>query len=162
RFAEREGRDLAAFLHRISLDTKDDDDGADHSDQVTLVTLHGAKGLEFPVVFLVGLEEELLPHKRTLYPDGPDVLSADVDLGEERRLLYVGITRARELLYLTHARQRSQRSSARPRSPSRFLDEIPAHLYDARDAETPSTVATPEDEEAFARAALAKLLKLTS
>jgi superfamily I DNA/RNA helicase len=162
RFAEREGRDLAAFLHRISLDTRDDDDGADHNDQVTLVTLHGAKGLEFPVVFLVGLEEELLPHKRTLYPDGPDVLTADVDLGEERRLLYVGITRARELLYLTHARQRSQRSSARPRSPSRFLDEIPAHLYDARDAETPSTVATPEDEEAFARAALAKLLKLTS
>ncbi len=162
RFEQREGRDLGAFLHRISLDTKDDDDGHDQSDQVTLVTLHGAKGLEFPVVFLVGMEEELLPHKRTLYPDGPDVLDANVDLGEERRLLYVGITRARELLYLTRARQRSQRSSAKPRSPSRFLDEIPPHLYDARDAETPSTVATPEDEEAFARAALAKLLKMTS
>jgi superfamily I DNA/RNA helicase len=162
RFEEREGRDLSAFLHRISLDTKDDDDGHDHSDQVTLVTLHGAKGLEFPVVFLVGMEEELLPHKRTLYPDGPDVLDANPDLGEERRLLYVGITRARELLYLTRARQRSQRSSARPRSPSRFLEEIPPHLYDARDAAMPSTVATPEDEEAFARAALAKLLKMTS
>jgi superfamily I DNA/RNA helicase len=95
RFEEREGRDLAAFLQRLTLDTRDDDDGADGADQVTLVTLHGAKGLEFPVVFLVGLEEELLPHKRTLYPDGPDVLDANVDLGEERRLLYVGITRAR-------------------------------------------------------------------
>ncbi len=162
RFEEREARDLGAFLHRISLDTKDDDEGHDQSDQVTLVTLHGAKGLEFPVVFLVGMEEELLPHKRTLYPDGPDVLDANPDLGEERRLLYVGITRARELLFLTRARQRSHRSSARPRSPSRFLEEIPPHLYDARDAAMPSTVATPEDEEAFARAALAKLLKMTS
>jgi superfamily I DNA/RNA helicase len=129
---------------------------------VTLVTLHGSKGLEFPVVFLVGMEEELLPHKRTLYPDGPDVLDANPDLGEERRLMYVGITRARELLYLTRARQRSQRSSARPRCASRFLAEIPEELYDSRDAETPSSVATPEDEEAFARAALANLLKLTS
>ena len=68
-FEEREGRDLNAFLHRISLDTKDDDEGADSSDQVTLVTLHGAKGLEFQVVFMVGVEEELLPHKRTLYPE---------------------------------------------------------------------------------------------
>jgi DNA helicase-2/ATP-dependent DNA helicase PcrA len=165
RFEQREGRDLGAFLHRISLDTKDDDEGHDNSDQVTLVTLHGAKGLEFPVVFLIGLEEELLPHKRTLYPDGPDVLDANPDLGEERRLLYVGITRARELLFLTRATRRSQRSTtagARPRSPSRFLEEIPPHLYDARDATMPSGVATPEDEEAFARAALAKLLKMTS
>jgi hypothetical protein len=65
-------------------------------------------------------------------------------------------------LYLTRAAQRSHRSSARPRSPSRFLSEIPEHLYDARDASMPSMVATPEDEEAFARAALAKLLKMTS
>ena len=162
RFEQREGRDLGAFLTRITLDTRDDDDGAGESDDVTLVTLHGSKGLEFPVVFLVGCEEELLPHKRTLFPDGPDVLDANPDLGEERRLLYVGITRARDLLYLTRARQRSQRSSARPRSASRFLEEIPPALYDTRDAEAPSGVGTPEDEEAFARAALAKLLKLTS
>jgi DNA helicase II / ATP-dependent DNA helicase PcrA len=161
KFEERQGRDLAAFLHRITLNTRDDDDGDHEPDEVTLVTLHGAKGLEFPVVFLVGLEEELLPHKRTLYPDGPDVLDANVDLGEERRLLYVGITRARELLYLTRARTRSARSSARPRSPSRFLAEIPPALYDTRDAATPSGIATPADEEAFARASLAKLLKLT-
>jgi DNA helicase-2/ATP-dependent DNA helicase PcrA len=159
RFEEREGRDLAAFLHRITLAPKDDDEGDNEPDDVTLVTLHGAKGLEFPVVFLVGLEEELLPHKRTLYPDGPDVLDANVDLGEERRLLYVGITRARELLYLTRARARSSRASARPRSASRFLEEIPPELYEARDAATPSHVATPEDEDAFAREALAKMLK---
>jgi DNA helicase-2/ATP-dependent DNA helicase PcrA len=162
RFEAREGRDLAGFLHRITLDTKDDDEGAGEADQVTLVTLHGSKGLEFPVVCLVGLEDELLPHKRTLYPDGPDVLDANVDLGEERRLLYVGITRARELLYLTRARTRSSRASARPRSPSRFIEEIPPELYQARESGAPSTVATPEDEEAFARAALAKMLKLTS
>jgi DNA helicase-2/ATP-dependent DNA helicase PcrA len=159
RFEQREGHNLEGFLHRITLDTKDDQ-GDGGADQVTLVTLHGAKGLEFPVVFLVGCEEELLPHKRTLYPDGPDVLAADVDLGEERRLMYVGITRARELMYLTRARQRTMRAAAQHRSPSRFLAEIPAALYDARESSAPSTVATVEDEEAFARAALAKMFKM--
>ncbi|HEX4457478.1 MAG TPA: UvrD-helicase domain-containing protein [Polyangia bacterium] len=159
RFEQREGHNLEGFLHRITLDTKDDQ-GDGGADQVTLVTLHGAKGLEFPVVFLVGVEEELLPHKRTLYPDGPDVLAADVDLGEERRLMYVGITRARELMYLTRARQRTMRAAAQHRSPSRFLAEIPAALYDARESSAPSTVATVEDEEAFARAALAKMFKM--
>lgn len=158
RFQEREGRDLGAFLHRLTLQSKEEDDGAG-SDEVTLVTLHGAKGLEFPVVFLVGVEEELLPHKRTLYPQGPDVLDAVVDLGEERRLMYVGITRAKELLYLTRARTRSHRASAQDRTPSRFLDEIPPALYDVREA-VPGGSVGAEDEEAFARASLAKLSKL--
>jgi superfamily I DNA/RNA helicase len=127
---------------------------------VTLVTLHGAKGLEFPVVFLVGLEEELLPHRRTLYPQGPDVADVAIDLSEERRLLYVGITRARELLYLTRCRERSARSRAAPRSPSRFLDEIPAEVCDARDLEAPAA-GDAADEEAFARECMAKLRKLT-
>ncbi len=158
RFEEREGRDLGAFLQRLTLQTQDDDDGAP-SDEVTLVTLHGAKGLEFPVVFLVGLEEELLPHRRTLYPNGPDSEEVAVDLGEERRLMYVGITRAKELLYLTRARTRSQRASAKPRSPSRFLDEIPPELCDAREAVPGGAIgSSPEDEEAFARASLAKLM----
>jgi DNA helicase II / ATP-dependent DNA helicase PcrA len=159
RFEEREGRDLGAFLHRLTLNTKDDDEG-DAGDLVTLVTLHGAKGLEFPVVFLVGMEEELLPHKRTLYPQGPDVPDAAVDLGEERRLMYVGITRAKEILYLTRARMRSQRASARDRSPSRFLDEIPAELCVPREA-VPGGSVSAGDEEKFAREALAKLLKMT-
>jgi superfamily I DNA/RNA helicase len=127
---------------------------------VTLVTLHGAKGLEFPIVFLVGLEEELIPHRRTLYPNGPDVLDATIDLGEERRLMYVGITRARELLYLTHARSRSNRSSSRPRSPSRFLEEIPPALYETREAAIAPAVPI-EEEDAFARAALERMLKMT-
>ncbi len=175
RFEQREGRNLDAFLSRLMLDTKDEDEDEGPRDAVTLVTLHGAKGLEFPVVFLVGLEEELLPHKRTLYPNGPDVTEsarpspspdgvrkgdAVIDLGEERRLMYVGITRARELLYLCRARNRSNRASARPRTPSRFLDEIPLELCEPREASVPAKVA-PEDEDAFARATLEKLLKLT-
>ncbi len=161
RFEQREGRNLSSFLNRLSLQTQDDDAETDKSDVVTLVTLHGAKGLEFPVVFLVGLEEELLPHRRTLYPNGPDVPDANVDLGEERRLMYVGITRAREHLYLTRAANRAFRASARPRTPSRFLDEIPEALYDRRDASAPPPAASPEDADAFARAALEKMLKMT-
>jgi DNA helicase-2/ATP-dependent DNA helicase PcrA len=160
RFQERDGTNLAGFLHRLTLQTNDDDDQHDRDDVVTLVTLHGAKGLEFPVVFLVGLEEELLPHRRTLYPNGPDVNEATVDLGEERRLMYVGITRARELLYLTRARTRSQRASARPRTPSRFLDEIPAELYEEREAVAPP-ITTEAEADAFARASLEKMLKFT-
>jgi DNA helicase-2/ATP-dependent DNA helicase PcrA len=159
RFEAREGRDLAAFLHRLTLQTQDEDDGA-RTDRVTLVTLHGAKGLEFPVVFLVGLEEELLPHRRTLYPNGPDLQEATVDLGEERRLVYVGITRARERLYLSRARSRAGRGAAKPRAPSRFLDEIPAELCRSREAGRAPAVGAAE-ADAFARASLAKLLKLT-
>jgi DNA helicase-2/ATP-dependent DNA helicase PcrA len=161
RFEERGAGDLGAYLHALTLKSRDDDAEAAPQNEVTLVTLHGAKGLEFPVVFLVGLEEELLPHRRTLYPSGPDVVeAANVDLGEERRLLYVGITRARELLYLSRARARAGRSKQQARAPSRFLDEVPAELCEARDLALPA-LAKPEDEEAFARASLAKLFKLT-
>jgi len=162
RHAETGARELAAYLQMLTLSTNDDDAEAGAADQVTLVTLHGAKGLEFPVVFLVGLEEELLPHRRTLYPQGPDVVenAADsVDLSEERRLLYVGITRARELLYLTRCRQRSARNRETPRAPSRFLDEIPPELHDARDLEMPAA-SDAADEDAFARECMAKLRKL--
>ncbi len=159
RFEQREGRDLAGFLHRLTLQTNDDDDEEERAaEQVTLVTLHGAKGLEFPVVFLVGLEEELIPHRRTLYPNGPDVAEATVDLGEERRLMYVGITRARERLYLCRARRRSQRSSGVDRSPSRFLDEIPPELYDTREAAAPPP-STPEQTDAVAAASMAAMMK---
>jgi DNA helicase-2/ATP-dependent DNA helicase PcrA len=159
RFEEREGRDLGGYLHRLTLKTQDDDAEEEKADEVTLVTLHGAKGLEFPVVFLVGLEEELLPHKRTLYPNALDMQEAAVDLGEERRLLYVGITRARELLYLTRARTRHARASEKPRTPSRFLDEIPPDLYEVREAAV-QVIGTPAEKESFARASLAKLFKL--
>ncbi len=160
RHAETGARELAGYLQMLTLATNDDDDGEEAADQATLVTLHGAKGLEFPVVFLVGLEEELLPHRRTLYPQGPDVADAAIDLSEERRLLYVGITRARQLLYLTRCRERSARNRETPRAPSRFLDEVPPELCDVRDLAVPGA-GDAADEEAFARECLAKLLKLT-
>ena len=167
RFEEREGgiEGLKNYLHRLMLKSQDDDAKEDEDDKVTLVTLHGAKGLEFPVVFLVGLEEELLPHRRTLYPQGPDATAnaaagIDIDLGEERRLMYVGITRARELLYLTRCRGRTQRAAQKPRSPSRFLDEIPPALYETREASAMgggAAALSPEDADAFARAQMAKM-----
>ncbi len=160
-----EGRKLVNYLQLLTLSTSDDDDeeGDRAGSVATLVTLHGAKGLEFPVVFLVGLEEELLPHKRTLYPQGPDVVDDSVDVSEERRLMYVGITRARERLYLLRCRERAgrdPRARAQRRIPSRFLDEVPRALCEERDLEV-ATQLDPAEEEAFARSMLERLRKLT-
>ncbi|MFN3761994.1 MAG: 3'-5' exonuclease, partial [Anaerolineae bacterium] len=90
----------------------------------TLLTLHSAKGLEFPVVFIVGLEEGLLPHSRSL--DDPEALA------EERRLMYVGVTRAKERLFLTHAFRRARRGDYEPNVPSRFLADIPETLAEGK------------------------------
>ena len=87
---------------------------------MTLMTLHSAKGLEFPVVFLIGLEDGVFPHVRSL--GDPE------ELEEERRLCYVGLTRAEERLYLCHAWSRMMFGATDYRPPSRFLDEIPAEL----------------------------------
>src|SRR5262249_38117011 len=97
-------KDLADFLRALSL-ASDGDDKEDTRDKVIMTTLHGAKGLEFPICFMVGMEEELLPHARTLNPQVTDVIDPDhaTDISEERRLCYVGITRAQERLYLTRA-----------------------------------------------------------
>jgi len=112
---------LADYLEQVALIT--DLDAYDSSlDRVTLMTLHAAKGLEFPVVFMTGMEEGLFPHSRT-------VESGD-EIEEERRLCYVGMTRAMEKLYLTRARQRRIYGSFQFNPASRFLDEIPAHLLD--------------------------------
>jgi DNA helicase-2/ATP-dependent DNA helicase PcrA len=92
----------------------------DRKDRVSLMTLHCAKGLEFPVVFLVGMEEGLLPH----YRRGEEI----EDLEEERRLCYVGITRAKEKLFLARAERRTTFGVGRANLPSRFLDELPAEL----------------------------------
>ncbi len=133
KFADKGRTDLAEYLRHLSLDSKDEkhDDG----DKVVLCTLHGAKGLEFPVCFMIGLEEELLPHARTLQPQVTDVVDADhaTDISEERRLCYVGITRAQRKLYLTRACTRVNRGRTMPRTPSRFLLEVPDELLDVRD-----------------------------
>ncbi len=113
----REG--LAAFLEQVAL-VSDTDDLASGEDAVPLLTLHSAKGLEFPVVFLVGLEERLCPHARSL--DNEDAVA------EERRLCYVGMTRAEERLYLTRAWRRTVFGQTQASQASRFLSEIPAHL----------------------------------
>ena len=118
----REFTRVDEFLEQVSL-VADTDDITD-DDQVVLMTLHSAKGLEFPVVFLVGVEEGVFPHTRALTE--PD------ELEEERRLAYVGITRAQERLYVTHAWSRSLFGSTQYNPPSRFLDEIPAELVEAR------------------------------
>ena len=111
--------DLATFLESVSLVADTDELDPDQS-EVTLMTLHSAKGLEYPIVFLVGLEDGIFPHMRTLTE--PD------ELEEERRLAYVGITRAMHRLHLTHAWSRTLFGGTQYNPPSRFLDEIPVEL----------------------------------
>ncbi len=115
---------LAAFLQRIALDSRQEED-PEEGDGVSLMTLHAAKGLEFPVVFLVGAEEDLLPCA--------GIQGEARDLAEERRLAYVGITRARERLYVTRAASRTKRGKTQPRTPSRFLDDLPSGAYEKVD-----------------------------
>jgi DNA helicase-2/ATP-dependent DNA helicase PcrA len=151
RFLERgKGVDaLAEYLRHLSLESKDDKED-DTGEKVILTTLHGAKGLEFPVCFMIGLEEELLPHARTLQPQATDVTDADhaTDISEERRLCYVGITRAQRKLYLTRACTRVSRGRLIPRTPSRFLLEIPDELLETRDLGEEARQKVPKDEVA--------------
>jgi DNA helicase II / ATP-dependent DNA helicase PcrA len=139
---------LLEYLRMLSLSGPDDEGSADPGDKVVLTTLHGAKGLEFPVVFLVGLEEEILPHARTLMPHVTDVNDPDhaADVSEERRLAYVGITRAQHTLYLTRSAFRRARGRSAPRTPSRFLLEIPPDLLCERDLEAEAREAVGTDE----------------
>ncbi len=117
----REFQTVDEFLEQVSL-VADTDEIDDDDSKVTLMTLHSAKGLEFPVVFLVGAEEGVFPHIRAL--------TEPEELEEERRLAYVGITRAREKLYLSHAWSRTLFGSTQYNPPSRFLDEIPTELVE--------------------------------
>ncbi len=115
---------LAAFLEGVTLVS--DVDGYDEkAGAVTLITLHQAKGLEFPVVFIVGLEDGILPHFKSF--DDPEQME------EERRLCYVGVTRAKQLVYLVRAFRRSLMGGSTVNSPSRFLQDIPQHLATGAD-----------------------------
>jgi DNA helicase-2/ATP-dependent DNA helicase PcrA len=117
--------DIATFLENIALvqdNTMADVPEEKSQPAITLMSLHSAKGLEFPVVFMVGMEEGLLPHSRSLF-------SKD-EMEEERRLCYVGITRAKEQLYLTHARTRWQYGSSSSAVRSRFIQDIPTELLE--------------------------------
>jgi DNA helicase-2/ATP-dependent DNA helicase PcrA len=112
---------VAEFLEQIAL-VADTDEIDDDDSKVTLMTLHSAKGLEFPVVFMVGAEEGVFPHIRAL--------TEPEELEEERRLAYVGITRARERLFVSHAWSRTLFGSTQYNPPSRFLAEIPVELVE--------------------------------
>jgi len=106
-------------------------------DTVHLMTLHSAKGLEFPIVFIAGLEEGILPHSRSM-------LNAD-EMEEERRLMYVGVTRAKEKVCLLHAEMRVIFGSTQANPPSRFLDDIPSHLIvENHKSEITNSLATPD------------------
>ncbi len=140
-YQEREEKpNLPGFLEKVSL-LDDDRPGRNDKekklakDAVILMSLHSSKGLEFPVVFLVGMEEEYLPHKNSM---------SDID--EERRLCYVGITRAQHHLVLLNALKRKKFGKLQPREPSRFLPEIPADLLETRTIE--ARPAAPEEKQA--------------
>jgi DNA helicase II / ATP-dependent DNA helicase PcrA len=137
---------LAGFLEKVSLLDRDEPDrgGKDAKlarDAVVLMSLHSSKGLEFSQVFLVGLEEEYLPHRKSI--------EEGVDVEEERRLCYVGVTRARHRLTLLGAAARRRYGKLQPRVPSRFLEEIPAELL-AVQASRERPEAPPEQQEKIA------------
>ncbi|MBB6169994.1 DNA helicase-2/ATP-dependent DNA helicase PcrA [Nocardiopsis mwathae] len=128
---------LVDFLEQISLvaDTDQIPDADEHGGVVTLMTLHSAKGLEFPVVFLTGMEDGVFPHMRTL--------DEKAELEEERRLAYVGITRAQERLYVSRSAVRSAWGTPSYNPPSRFIDEIPKELVEWRRSESSFGASAP-------------------
>ena len=147
---------LGGFLERISLQDdegpgRDDKESKLTVDAVTLMSLHSSKGLEFPVVFLVGLEEGFLPHKKSIYET--------FDIDEERRLCYVGITRARQQLFLFGARQRRKYGKLEQREPSRFLAEIPEDLL-LRSDEGDAPAGTSEQQAASANDFFSNISKM--
>ena len=135
---EGEEKTLAHFLEHVAL-VSDIDDAQLDNDRFTLMTLHSAKGLEFPVVFLAGMEEGLFPHARSLMDDE--------QMEEERRLCYVGITRAKQILYLTGAKTRTIYGRTNYSEPSRFLKEIPEKLV--REYQRPSMSSGYRDTQGY-------------
>jgi DNA helicase-2/ATP-dependent DNA helicase PcrA len=134
-------RGLYAWLNRISLITRTDNQDEEGERKVNLMTIHAAKGLEFPVVFIAGAEEGIIPHERSI-EDG------EASLEEERRLFYVAITRARDKLYITSCQKRQRREELIDKVPSSFLAEIPSHLIEYHE---PEKEEAPEGEDFFAR-----------
>ncbi len=131
---ENEEATLSGFLEEVALMTDIDNYDAS-ADSVTLMTLHAAKGLEFPVVFMVGMEEGIFPGMQTLFAESEE------EMEEERRLAYVGITRAEKKLFLLHAHRRLLYGATKFNRPSRFIEEIPDPFLDRRTAVKPAFVA---------------------
>lgn len=129
---ESDDQSLGAFLETVALVAEVDQ--YQEQESITLMTIHSAKGLEFPVVFLVGMEEGIFPHSRSLMEE--------TELEEERRLCYVGMTRARQRLYLSYAQMRTLYGNFQYQVPSRFIQEIPAALLRRREATAPEPLGT--------------------
>lgn len=132
---------MTEYLARLALQSKDDlkNDKDMNADQVTLMTLHSSKGLEFRNVYLVGVEDGYLPHKRTL--------EENADLSEERRLCYVGMTRAKHHLTVSRARYRVRYGKKIPRNLSRFLEKIATDHFETRDETAPLDLSSVEAQE---------------
>jgi superfamily I DNA/RNA helicase len=138
---------LERFLEEVTLDSEREDEDEPKGDAVTLITMHSCKGLEYPHVFIVGLEEGLLPHARS---------KVEGTLDEERRLFYVAITRAMQSLKLTHCAARRKYGQLAPCHPSSFLKELPEELVEHADDRT-SEPATEEQGKDYFAAMRAKL-----
>jgi len=137
---DTEDPNLYNYLNRITLLSRDDMDDEEDQGKVNLMTIHASKGLEFPVVFIVGCEEGLIPHGRAVDEGG------DAAVQEERRLFYVAITRARDKLFISSCRQRRHMQSVVECQTSRFLDEIPSSLVEYH---KPQKELTAEDTAAY-------------
>ncbi len=132
---------LATFLEDIALDTEREEEQEDAGDAVTLITMHSCKGLEFPNVYVVGLEDGLLPHSRS---------KVEGTLDEERRLFYVAITRAMQTLTLSHCGGRKKYGQLMPCHPSQFLKELPEELIEHADERAKTPVTTESGKDMFA------------
>ncbi|AKT43921.1 ATP-dependent DNA helicase Rep [Chondromyces crocatus] len=146
---------FASFLRLLAL--RQDSEEEEATDRVTLSSMHGSKGLEFPYVFVIGLEEGIMPHQRTLTERATDVAPPGADgdvvghsIEEERRLFYVAVTRAKDRLYMTYAKHRGSRGKMVARTPSRFLLDVPDELIEEREEEGPQA---PELDKTKAGAA---------
>ena len=136
---DTEDASLYSYLNRITLLSRDDMDDEENNGKVNLMTIHASKGLEFPVVFIAGAEEGLIPHQRAVDEGG------DAAVEEERRLFYVAITRARDKLLISSCQNRRRMQSTVPCEPSRFLDEIPPNLVEYHEPSAELDEATKDE-----------------
>jgi len=132
---------LENFLENITLDSDREEDKENTSDAVTLITMHSCKGLEFPHVFIVGLEDGLLPHSRS---------KVEGTMDEERRLFYVAVTRAMQTLTISHCGGRKKYGQLLPCQPSPFLKELPEELVEHSDSKSRAPVAADSGKNLFA------------
>jgi|LNFM01.1.fsa_nt_gb superfamily I DNA/RNA helicase len=149
-------KEARSALARLSLRFSEEEE--DPGQQVVLSSLHGSKGLEFSLVFLVGCDDGIIPHSRVDNPKATDI-QGTLDPAEERRLFYVGVTRAKDKLYMLRAKMRAYRGGAKPMMATRFLRDVPQDLYERRSYSGPPVMGTT-DMAAKARAARELLAKL--